>query len=228
MLESWPRTVAGQWPNSSCRRWGATDDIGVGTVPDRRRALGKRGGRIGNVEASAVATKLLSGVGTRLAHSRTVAHQAGLAVAVLDAPWSAALLDAAWLHDIGYAPSLAITGFHPLDGARWLRVEGWPAEVCCLVAWHTRAGTEAALRDLGTSLAAEFPAPPELAQAALAWADLTSSPTGGCCNATDRLAEIQSRYSPGSVVHRSISANLPSLLADVARIEERILQGASA
>jgi predicted hydrolase (HD superfamily) len=28
---------------------------------------------------------------------------------------------AAMLHDIGYTPSLATTGFHPLDGARYLR-----------------------------------------------------------------------------------------------------------
>ncbi len=32
------------------------------------------------------------------------------------------LVAAAYLHDIGYAPELAITGFHPLDGARHLRV----------------------------------------------------------------------------------------------------------
>jgi hypothetical protein len=191
------------------------------------RALPGRPGRVAVVDAPAVATGLIGGVGTRLAHSRRVAHQAGLAVAVLDAPWSGALLDAAWLHDIGYAPSLQITGFHPLDGARWLRSEGWPAEVCCLVAWHTRAGTEAALRDLSVVLAAEFPAPPELAQAALAWADLTSSPTGDCCEAADRLAEIQDRYPPGSVVSRAISANLPSLLADVALIEAKILPSAS-
>ena len=179
------------------------------------------------MEASVVATGLLRGVDTRLAHSSAVARQARLVVAVLDAPWAAALLNAAWLHDVGYAPSLALTGFHPLDGARWLRSEGWAAEVCSLVAWHTRAGTEAGLRNLASAQAAEFPAPPALAQAALAWSDLTSSPSGECCEATDRLAEILSRYPPGSVVHRATSANLPSLLADVALIEAAILRGAS-
>ena len=34
------------------------------------------------------------------------------------------LVAAAWLHDIGYAPELVETGFHPLDGARYLRREG--------------------------------------------------------------------------------------------------------
>jgi putative nucleotidyltransferase with HDIG domain len=31
------------------------------------------------------------------------------------------LVVAAWLHDIGYAPDVQDTGFHPLDGARYLR-----------------------------------------------------------------------------------------------------------
>ena len=174
------------------------------------------------MEASAVATELLAGVGTRLAHSRAVAHQASVVLPALDAPWSAAMQDAAWLHDVGYAPSVVSTGFHPLDGARWLSAKGWPAEVCRLVAWHTRAGTEAALRNLAAELAAEFPAPPELAQAALAWADLTSSPTGECCLTTDRVADILRRYPPESVVHRATSANLSDLLMDVLLIEAKI------
>jgi hypothetical protein len=41
---------------------------------------------------------------------------------------------AAWLHDIGYAPELAVTGFHPLDGARFLRRAGADGQVVSLVA----------------------------------------------------------------------------------------------
>jgi len=174
------------------------------------------------VEASAVATEVLAEVDTRLAHSVAVARQASVVSLVLDAPWSSALLDAAWLHDVGYGPSVAATGFHPLDGARWLSAHGWPTEVCRLVAWHTRADTEAALRHLGAELAAEFPPPPDPAQAALAWADLTSSPMGERCLATDRLADILSRYPPESVVHRATSANRPDLLVDVLLIETKL------
>lgn len=48
------------------------------------------------------------------------------------------LIAAAFLHDIGYGPELAVTSFHPLDGGRfvrnhWLRLAaagsfrgGWP------------------------------------------------------------------------------------------------------
>ena len=31
------------------------------------------------------------------------------------------LIAAAYLHDIGYVPALASTGFHPLDGGRFVR-----------------------------------------------------------------------------------------------------------
>jgi putative nucleotidyltransferase with HDIG domain len=56
----------------------------------------------------------------RWAHVQGVAAQARSLAPVLGA--DADLLEAAaWLHDIGYAPGLAVTGFHPLDGARYLR-----------------------------------------------------------------------------------------------------------
>ena len=56
----------------------------------------------------------------RWAHVQGVADRArGLApVLGADADLTEA---AAWLHDIGYAPSLATTGLHQHDGARYLR-----------------------------------------------------------------------------------------------------------
>ena len=64
---------------------------------------------------------------------------------------------AAWLHDIGYAPGIAATGFHPLDGARHLRDnEGAGAMLCRLVAHHSCAINEAIERGLAGELAAEF------------------------------------------------------------------------
>jgi hypothetical protein len=107
------------------------------------------------------------------------------------------------MHDVGYNENLAEAGFHPLDGARWLRDQGWSPEICCLVAWHTRSGLEAQLRGLRGLLEAEFPPPPEMAQAAMAWADMTSSPEGESCTFDDRLADIFRRYPAGSLVHEA-------------------------
>ena len=56
----------------------------------------------------------------RWAHVQGVAARARSLAPVLGA--DAELLEAAaWLHDIGYAPGLAVAGLHALDGARYLR-----------------------------------------------------------------------------------------------------------
>jgi HD superfamily phosphodiesterase len=45
---------------------------------------------------------------------------------------------AAWLHDIGYATALAVTGLRALDGARYLRdARHADAMLCRLVARHS-------------------------------------------------------------------------------------------
>ena len=60
---------------------------------------------------------------------------------------------AAWLHDIGYGPEAAVTGFHPLDGARYLRDSGYPLVLCELVAHHSGALKEAQELGLAEHLA---------------------------------------------------------------------------
>ena len=80
-------------------------------------------GKVGMMTARQEAARLLVDVGTRFAHSEAVASQAAVAGRLLDRSWRSALVDAAWLYDIGYAPALRRIGLHPLDGARWLRAQ---------------------------------------------------------------------------------------------------------
>ena len=70
----------------------------------------------------------------------------------------ALLVAAAYLHDIGYAPELEDTGFHPLDGARWLRAHGHE-RLAGLVAHHSGA-VRGGARGLADALA-EFPDEPQ-------------------------------------------------------------------
>jgi hypothetical protein len=170
--------------------------------------------------AEALAIRLLDGLDGRLAHSATVAAQIERVAGLVESEWRSPARDAAWLHDVGYHPDLALAGFHPLDGARWLRGRHWPDETCRLVAWHTQSLEEARLSGLATELAAEFDPPPRLAAAALAWADLTSSPSGERWDADRRLAEILDRYLPGSIVHEATLESLPTLQAAINEIED--------
>ena len=75
-------------------------------------------------EPSELARRLLSGQSDRWDHTREVAARAqAVALAVPDHERQL-LVDAAWLHDIGYSPEVSRTGFHPLDGAWYLMSMG--------------------------------------------------------------------------------------------------------
>jgi hypothetical protein len=203
------------------RRRGAVDTL-AGMATPASDAAPDSGQVLGSPKAMAAASRLLAGIGSRFEHTWAVARQAERSRHLLPPPWRDALVDAAWLHDVGYAPEISSYAFHPLDGACFLASEGWPGEVCRLVAWHTRAGTEAALRGLTPELEELFRPPPARAQAVLAWADLTSTPEGGRCTAAERLAEILERYPADSVVARATVANHDALLEDAALVESAL------
>src|SRR5579859_6608910 len=114
----------------------------------------------------------------RWAHVQGVTSRARSLAPVLGA--DADLLEAAaWLHDIGYAPDLVVTGLHSLDGARYLRdVQHADAMLCRLVAYHSCAVIEAGERGLADVLALEFKPPPEELASALTYCDMTTSPDG--------------------------------------------------
>lgn len=156
----------------------------------------------------------------RWAHSQGVAARARSLAPLLGQ--DAELVEAAaWLHDIGYAPELEMAGFHPLDGARYLRdVQQADPLLCSLVAQHTFALTEAAERGLVDELAAQFPLPPRLLLAALTYCDLTTSPDGERVSVTWRLADIRTRYGPDHPVTRGLRRTVPQ----VAGVVETVLQ----
>ena len=101
---------------------------------------------------------------------------------------------AAWLHDIGYAPELADSGFHPLDGARYLRVHGWDEVICRLVAHHSDAATQADAHGLGDQLRREFVGMDGLPCDVLWTADATTGPNGERFTLKQRIDEIGNRY----------------------------------
>jgi HD superfamily phosphodiesterase len=98
------------------------------------------------------AAALLTGLDDRWSHVQAVAAQArriGAVLAPEDRPY---LIAAAWLHDLGYAPRLNRLGFHPVDGARYVREQG-QERLATLVAYHSGARFEAEERGLVDALA---------------------------------------------------------------------------
>jgi hypothetical protein len=158
----------------------------------------------------------------RWAHTQGVAAKARSLAPILgrDADLLAA---AAWLHDIGYAPEITRTGFHPLDGARYLRdAEHADSMLCRLVAHHSGAIVEARERGLAAELAREFePARRDLGDA-LIYCDMTTGPDGRHLPVEQRVAEIGARYGPGDPVSRAIARSAPLLTSAVTRVSRKL------
>jgi HD superfamily phosphodiesterase len=159
----------------------------------------------------------------RWAHVQGVAAQARSLAQILGG--NADLLEAAaWLHDIGYSPEVADTGFHPLDGARYLRdVEHADVSLCRLVANHSCAIIEAEERGLADALSQEFPALDPILSDALAYCDMTTTPTGDVISVHDRISEIVERYGPHDVVTRFIRKAERQLVSSVVRTDQRLI-----
>src|SRR5215472_2587644 len=173
-------------------------------------------------DAIGLAEEMLAGVlPRRWRHVRSVARRArwvGKELALSDD-----LVVAAWLHDIGYAPELVDTGFHALDGARFLRRRGIDGQVVSLVAYHSYAQIEADVRGLGAELASEIsPADPLLTDALL-YCDMTTGPDGHYVRPADRLVEIRGRYGPNHEVTQFVERAASRILSTASGVEELLV-----
>ncbi len=176
--------------------------------------------------AEELARQLLAGpLPRRWAHTQGVAAAARNLSGILG-EHTDLIEAAAWLHDIGYSPAIAGTGFHPIDGARYLRdTEHADDLLCRLVAHHSFALNEAVRRGLGDDLADEFPAPPDELADTITYCDMTTGPDGHRLTVDERLAEILARYGPDHTVSHAITASTPQITAAVAHVTERIEAG---
>jgi len=72
------------------------------------------GGSLTQARAANLAEHFVSPLGRRWAHVQAVARRAKEVAEAVPEGQRAALLAAAWLHDIGYSPEIGTTRFHPL------------------------------------------------------------------------------------------------------------------
>jgi hypothetical protein len=172
-----------------------------------------------STDARRLAAELLSGAGDRWLHVQQVARTVEDLAGEADVPGD--VLAAAWLHDIGYAPELVMTGMHAVDGAAFLDRAGAPTGVVSLVAFHTGAEFEADERGLVDALA-QFDRPEQDELDLLILADLVTSPTGERVAVRERLEEILKRYEPQHPVHRAVTRSRPYLEECAARASARV------
>jgi putative nucleotidyltransferase with HDIG domain len=157
------------------------------------------------------AERLLSPLGARWDHVRQVAEQARQIADAVPPADRDLLVAAAYLHDVGYAPTLADTGFHPLDGARWIRDHGPGGRLARLVAHHSSAIYEAQVRGLLETLLSEFDPENSATYDALVFCDLTTGPSGESFSFDERISDIYERYGSDHEVGRALDLSRSAL-----------------
>jgi putative nucleotidyltransferase with HDIG domain len=172
--------------------------------------------------AEDLARTLLPPPAERWHHTAGVAARARRLAAVVDPADRDLLVAAAWLHDIGYAADLHDTGFHPLDGARYLDRMGWPQRLTSLVAHHSGARFVAEARGFGAAMAG-YPVEISPVSDALTYADQTVGPYGRPYTVDQRMAEMLERHGPDSPQARVHRARAPYLTGVADRMGERTL-----
>jgi predicted hydrolase (HD superfamily) len=173
-------------------------------------------------EAHALAAHLLSPLEDRWTHTQAVAKHARHIAPIVGPQDYDIFLCAAWLLDIGYAPTLRRTGWHRLDGATYLRDNGWPDRLAALVAHHCEAATLAGAWGLDGGLA-EFAREDGVVADALVHADMMSGPGGARISLKRRLEDLE-RPQPheSDAVTAARTARRQPLLDAVTRTERRL------
>lgn len=170
--------------------------------------------------AAAQATALLPPLGNRWLHVQGVVERARRVAPVFDEGDQDLLMAAAYLHALGYAPSLNKVGFHPLDGALYLRAQGYE-RLACPVAHHFAARFEAQGRGCDALLQAFTREQSPLADA-LDYCDCTTGPTGEQITLQQRAAEIRDRYPAGHVVVQALDLAIPHLVRAVEQTQHQL------
>ncbi|WP_432853579.1 HD domain-containing protein [Amycolatopsis sp. CA-161197] len=136
------------------------------------------------------------------------------------------LVAAALVHDIGYAPGLVVTGYHPLDGARFLVAVAAPPRLVNLVAQHSAAAFIAEERGLAADLA-RYPDERTVLRDALWFCDMRTAPDGRPTDFAERIASIRARHGPGSPLVRALDAGAQAARHDAVRRTELRLGAAA-
>lgn len=154
----------------------------------------------------------------RVLHILKIAHQVresaiklGLKGADLDFADCAALL-----HDIGYWKPIAITGFHPIDGARFLEQQG-EHNLASLIVGHSCSVEEGEL--LGFT---EIKFSSDIIAKLITYWDVQVKQGGEVVSYKERFTDIISRYGADSIVGKANIKAKPRIEKIIKEIDEML------
>jgi hypothetical protein len=175
--------------------------------------------------ARKVARHILAHQRFRWAHTQGVVRLVSQSLAVVALEERSLVLAAAYVHDLGHARPLRVTGCHALDGAMYVRAAGY-LQLASMVAQHSGARCEATLRGLESEMSA-FPFMQSSALDLLTYSDLMTDHRGYRCSVDERLEGVAIRYGNDHILTRSLRLAEPELRENVSRVESRLRAGPS-
>lgn len=125
------------------------------------------------------------------------------------------LIAAAVYHDIGYAPDLAATGFHPVDGAVLAKTHGLDAGTVDAVLHHSGARSLAVMTrpDLLCHYGARCRMMETELSRALTFCDNRSGPLGEPLSLDARAADIRRRHAAAPAILAVLETSMPRFCA---------------
>ena len=172
--------------------------------------------------AKTQAESLLPPLGDRWLHVQGVVRAARQLAPLFNDIDASYLIAAAYVHDIGYVPQLAIIGFHPFDGANYVLAETSDIRLASLVAHHSGARFEGILRGVGDTMWNKYDIEHSLVADALDYCDMTTNSRGVQVTMRQRGADIRKRYPKDSIVVQGFALASPHLRAAMARTRNRL------
>ena len=139
----------------------------------------------------------------RLRHILTVARKVRETAQQLSAKYPEMDLDvnvaycAALLHDIGYLDALTVSGFHPIDGANYLRECGYP-DLAEYILGHSNSPEQATLLQIEGVVMS-----PHIIAKLITYWDIRVRQGGALVSYAERLDDIKTRYGVESQVWKS-------------------------
>ncbi|MGA8943453.1 MAG: HDIG domain-containing metalloprotein [Thermoactinomyces sp.] len=138
------------------------------------------------------------------------------------------LIQAAYLHDIGYSNRLNATNFHPFDGAVFAQNHGFPKPVVAAVLFHSGACESA--KKTGSDLVSVYELNTPLLDDTdwlfidlVTYCDLHTAPTGENITFDERIQEIIQRYGESHEVSRFMVGNRKNFKKTIQRVEKQII-----
>ncbi|WP_028776412.1 HD domain-containing protein [Shimazuella kribbensis] len=145
----------------------------------------------------------------------------------LPSGWSALLIQASYLHDIGYSPKLNQYNYHQLDGAVYAADQGFPKPIIATLLFHSCAYegvlySRPDLKEIYETHLRKLDTEDQMFIDLVSYCDLHTSANGEKTTLRARVDDVAVRYGKEHEVSKIMSANEPIFEEIIERVTRMI------